>query len=58
MAAKSIPFPLSLSKEPVTHDSMTAEEFNAVMETGLSQEGSDQSRPAVDVIADLRWELQ
>lgn len=54
---KSIPFPLSLPKQPVTRDSMMAEEFNAGMETGLSQAKSNQSRPAVDVIADLRWEL-
>lgn len=38
-------------------DSMTTEEFNAVMETGLLQAKSDQSRSAADVIADLRREL-
>lgn len=55
---KSIPFSLSLPKEPVTHDSMTTEEFNAVMEKGLQQAKSNQSRFAADVIADLRRELQ
>lgn len=37
---------LLLPKEPVTRDSMTTEEFNAVMETGLLQAKSNQSRPA------------
>lgn len=55
---KSIPFSLSLSKEPVTLDSMATEEFNSIMETGLSQAKSDQSRPATDVFEDLRRELQ
>ena len=55
---KSIPFSVALPKEPVTLDSMTTKEFNEVMETGLSQAKADQSRPAVDVIADLRRRLQ
>ena len=55
---KSIPFSVALPKEPVTLDSMTTKEFNEVMEKGLSQAKADQSRPAVDVIADLRRELQ
>ena len=55
---KSIPFSLSLPKELATLDSMTTEEFNSIMETGLSQAKSDQSRPATDVFADLRRELQ
>ncbi len=37
---------------------MTTEEFNAVMEMGLLQAKSNQSRPAADVIADLIRELQ
>lgn len=53
-----IPFSLLLPKEPVTRDSMTTEEFNAVMEMGLLQAKSNQSRPAADVIADLIRELQ
>lgn len=55
---KSIPFSLSLPKEPAALDSMTTEEFNSIMETGLSQAKSDQSRPVADVFADLRQELQ
>lgn len=49
---KSIPFSLSLPKEPATLDSMTTEKFNSVKEIGLSQAKADQSRPAVDVIVD------
>lgn len=49
---KSIPFPLTLPKEPITLDSLTTEEFNSIMETGLSQAKSDQSRPITEVFAD------
>ena len=55
---KSIPFSLSLPKEPATLDSMTTEEFNFIMEKGLSQAKSDQSRPVADIFADLRRELE
>ena len=55
---KSIPFSLSLLKEPATLDSMTKEEFDSIMKTGLSQAKSDQSRLVADVFADLRRELQ
>ena len=55
---KSIPFSLSLPKKPATLDSMTTEEFNTIMETGLSQAKDDQSRSSTDVFADLRREIQ
>ncbi len=58
MDTKSIPFSVALPKEPASFDAMTRKEFNEVMEKGLSQAKADQSRPAVDVIADLRRELQ
>ena len=54
---KSIPFSLSLPTEPTTRDSMTTEEFNSIMENGLSQAKADQSRPVADVFTDLRREL-
>ena len=54
---KSIPFSLSLPTEPTTLDSMTNDEFNSIMENGLSQAKSDQSRPVADVFADLRQEI-
>ena len=55
---KSIPFSLSLPQEPATRDSMTTEEFNSIMEKGLSQAKTDQSRPVTDVFSDLRRKLQ
>ena len=55
---KSIPFSLSLPKEPTTLDSMNTKEFNSIMETGLSQAKADQSRSATDIFGDLRRELQ
>ena len=55
---KSIPFSLSLPKEPTTLDSMTTEEFTSIMENGLSQAQNDQSRPVADVFADLRQEIR
>lgn len=55
---KSIPFSLSLPKEPTTLDSMNTKEFSSIMETGLSQAKSNQSRPVTDVFADLKREFQ
>ncbi|MCM1144774.1 MAG: type II toxin-antitoxin system RelB/DinJ family antitoxin [Blautia sp.] len=55
---KSIPFPLSLPKEPATLDSMTTEKFDSIMENGFSQAKADQSRPIADVFQELRQELQ
>ena len=40
------------SKEPLSLNTMTTEEFNSMMETGLSQAKSDKSRPISDVFAD------
>ena len=54
---RSIPFSLSLPNEPVTLDSMSLKEFNTIMETGLSQAQSNQSRLYTDVLADLRQEI-
>lgn len=55
---RSIPFPLSVPDEPMAQDSMTPAEFNTMMETGLSQARSDESRPVSDVFSDLRKGLQ
>lgn len=55
---KSIPFSLSLPKEPTTLDSMTNDEFNAIMEKGLTQAKNDISYPVADVFANLRQELK
>ena len=35
-------------------ETMPSEEFNSIMEKGLSQAKSDQSRPLADVFADLK----
>lgn len=55
---KSIPFSLTLPKEPTTIDSMTRGEFDSIMENGLKQAKSDQSRPVPDVFAELRQEIK
>ena len=55
---KSIPFSLSLPKEPLTKDTMTTSEFDTLMEKGLSQAKSGDSRSVIDVFADLRRGLQ
>ena len=55
---KSIPFSLSLPKEPATLDSLTKAEFDSIMKKGLAQAESDQSRPVADVFADLRREIR
>ena len=55
---KIIPFSLSLPKEPPALDSMTTEEFNPIMQKGLTQAESDNSRPVSVVFADFRRELQ
>ena len=54
---KSIPFSLSLPKEPVTLDAMTTLEFDTIMEKGLKHAKADQSPPVSEVIADLRQEI-
>lgn len=54
---KSIPFSLSVPNPPTTLDSVTTEEFNSIMQTGLSQAKTDQSRHSDDVFADLRQGL-
>ncbi|MCI8771859.1 MAG: type II toxin-antitoxin system RelB/DinJ family antitoxin [Lachnospiraceae bacterium] len=55
---KSIPFSLSLPKEPVTLDAMTTSEFDTIMENGLRQAKTDQSRPYTDVFTDIRQEIK
>ena len=51
---KSIPFPLSLPAVPNALDEMDATAFNAIMQNGLSEAKADRSRPASEVLADLR----
>ncbi|MEW6080191.1 MAG: type II toxin-antitoxin system RelB/DinJ family antitoxin [Bacillota bacterium] len=51
---KSIPFPLSLPAVPKALDEMDATAFDAIMQNGLNEAKSDRSRPASEVLADLR----
>ena len=51
---RSIPFSLSLYKEPTARDEMSEDAFNTMMAKGLAQAKANESRPAVDVIADIK----
>lgn len=42
------------SQKTITLDSMTTEEFDSIMDKGLSQAKSGQSRSVADVFADIR----
>lgn len=52
-----IPFSLSLRPELTTRDSMSAAEFDSMMEKGLAQAKADESVPAEDVFAELRRQI-
>lgn len=54
---KSIPFSLSIPTVPIALDEMDVAEFDAMMQTGFEEAKSDRSRPAADVLADLRRKL-
>lgn len=45
---------IASSKELLSLNTMTTEQFNSIMETGLSQAKTNQSRPVVKVFADLK----
>lgn len=55
---RSIPFSLSLYKEPIARDEMSENAFNGLMAKGLAQAKANESRPAADVIADLRHDIR
>lgn len=55
---RSIPFSLSVPKVPVARDELDDAAFSAMMERGLREAKADQSRPASDVFADLKREIQ
>lgn len=55
---RSIPFSLSVPKVPVARDEMDDAAFSAMMERGLKEAKTDQSRLASDVFADLKREIQ
>ena len=51
---RSIPFSLSLYKEPTSRDEMSEDAFYTMMAKGLAQAKANESSPAVDVIADIK----
>ncbi|WP_028306758.1 type II toxin-antitoxin system RelB/DinJ family antitoxin [Desulfitibacter alkalitolerans] len=51
---RSIPFPLSLPAAPMTWDEMDVDTFNTIMQNGLDEAKADHSRPASEVLTDLR----
>lgn len=55
---RSIPFSLSLSSEPLARSEMSRNAFDAMMEKGLAEAKANASRPAVDVIADIKRDIR
>jgi len=55
---KSIPFPLSIPAAPVARDEMDTAAFNAMMERGLNEAKTNDSKPASEVFSDLRRRIQ
>lgn len=55
---KGIPFSLTLHKTPSALDEMTRDEFNAMMAKGLAQAKANESRPAEDVLTDVRKNIR
>ena len=51
---KGIPFSLTLHKAPTAVDEMSKDEFDSMMAKGLAQAKANESRPASDVLSDIR----
>lgn len=54
IANNGVPFSVSLPRTITTRDELTDSQFDSIMEQGLMQAKSDDSRLAKDVFADLR----
>ena len=54
IANNGVPFSVSIPRTITTRDEMTDTQFDSIMERGLMQAKSDDSRFAKDVFADLR----
>ena len=54
IANNGVPFSVSLPRTITTRDELTDAQFDSIMERGLMQAKSDDSRSAKDVFADLR----
>lgn len=58
IANNGVPFSVSIPRTITTRDEMTDTQFDSIMERGLMQAKSDDSRLAKDVFADLRKKVQ
>lgn len=54
IATNGVPFDLKASKSITARDTMTDTQFDSIMEKGLEQAKTDDSKSAKDVFADLR----
>ena len=54
IANNGVPFSVSIPRTITTRDEMTDTQFDSIMERGLMQAKSDDSRLAKDIFADLR----
>ncbi|MDD6193392.1 MAG: type II toxin-antitoxin system RelB/DinJ family antitoxin [Lachnospiraceae bacterium] len=54
IATNGVPFDLKAPRAISTRDTMTDSQFDSVMENGLMQAKSDDSKAAKDVFAELR----
>lgn len=52
-----VPFPLELSTKLPTRDTMTTDQFDAIMKTGLEQARSGETSPLNETFARLRAEI-
>ena len=55
---KGIPFSISLNNAPVSVEEMTKTEFDAMMAKGLAQAKAGESRPAADVLKDIKSNIR
>ena len=52
-----VPFPLELSTKLPTRDTMTTDQFDAMMKTGLEQARNSETSPLNETFARLRAEI-
>ena len=52
-----VPFPLELSTKLPTRDTMTTDQFDAMMKTGLEQARNGEASPLNETFARLRAEI-
>ena len=55
---KGIPFSISLSKKPLARNEMEKTAFDSMMAKGLAQAKANDSRPASEVIANIKHDIQ